>query len=55
MIKVLSGYVDIRDGILTMESCQVEVWREEGNNCPLTEQLVVEEIKKHFFGFRSRF
>lgn len=48
MIKVLSGYVDIRDGILTMDSCQVEVWREEGNNCLLTEQLIVEEIKKHF-------
>lgn len=48
MIKVLSGHVDIRDGILTMDSCQVEVWREEGNNCRLTEQLVTEEIEKHF-------
>lgn len=48
MIKVLSGYVDIRDGILTMDSCKVEVWKEEGDNCPLTEQSIAEEIKNHF-------
>lgn len=48
MIKVLSGYVDIRDGILTMDSCQVEVWKEEGDTCPLTEKSVWEAIKKHF-------
>lgn len=55
MLKILSGDVSITDGLLAMKSCQIEVWREEGDNCLLTEALVVQYIKKHFLNSGANF